>query len=85
MVQAIREVECALGNTVKLPTQKELATKLVARKSLIAAESIRQGDTFTEKNIILQRPGTGISPLYYWDYLERVAQHDYHAGELIHE
>lgn len=85
MVHGIREVEYALGNTVKLPTQKELATKLVARKSLIAAQSIKQGDTFTEKNIILQRPGNGVSPLFYWDYLERIAQRDYQAGELIHE
>lgn len=85
MVTAIREVECALGNNLKMPTQKELATKIIARKSLVATQSIKQGETFSEKNICLQRPGSGISPMHYWDYLARVARQDYKVGELINE
>ncbi len=85
MVAAIREVECALGNSLKIPTQKELETKSVARKSIIAVQPIKQGEAFTEKNISLQRPGIGVSPLRYWEYLKRVACQDYQAGELINE
>lgn len=85
MVMAIRAVECALGSTLKFPTQKELETKLVARKSIVAGKSIKKGEILTEKNICLQRPGSGISPVHYWDYIDRVACQDYQVGELINE
>jgi len=85
MVTAIREVERALGNNVKIPTQKELETKAIARKSLIAAQLIKKGDMFTENNVNSQRPGNGISPMNYWDYLGRTALQEYKTGELINE
>jgi len=85
MVIAIREVTCALGNTLKIPTQKELATKQVARKSLIATQVIKKGDKFTADNMNAQRPGCGISPMRYWDYLDHIALKDYQLGELINE
>ncbi len=85
MVNAIHDVEIALGNTLKIPTQKELDTKVVARKSLIAAESIKRGEIFTENNVSLRRPGNGISPVHYWEYLGRYAVRDYKIGELINE
>lgn len=83
MVTAIREVEAALGNGKKIPTQKELCTKAVARKSLIASQSIQKGAIFSDKNVVFQRPGTGVSPMHYWEYLDRIATRDYQAGELI--
>ncbi|OGT39839.1 MAG: N-acetylneuraminate synthase [Gammaproteobacteria bacterium RIFCSPHIGHO2_12_FULL_36_30] len=85
MVAGIREIELALGSPLKIPTKKELETKLIARKSLIATQAIKKGDIFSKKNICLQRPGNGISPMYYWDYLDRFATHDYKIGELINE
>lgn len=85
MITAIRQVECALGNHIKIPTQKELETKRVARKSIIAKNDIKNGEAFTEKNIITQRPGSGVSPFAYWSYLERKATRDYCIGELIDE
>ncbi|OGT44922.1 MAG: N-acetylneuraminate synthase [Gammaproteobacteria bacterium RIFCSPHIGHO2_12_FULL_38_11] len=83
MVTAIREVEVALGRSLKIPTQKELDTKAVARKSLVAVKTIKSGEGFTAENIALQRPGNGISPMLYWEYLNRVACRDYQVGELI--
>lgn len=85
MITSIREVESALGNAVKIPTESEQHTKLIARKSLVATQSIKKGEIFSEENICLQRPGNGISPMYYWNYLERVARKDYKVGEFIHE
>jgi len=83
MVTGIREVELSLGDGLKLPAASEVKNRPIARKSLVAAQAIRQGDTFTEHNLTSKRPGHGISPLYYWDYLGRQAGRDYQADELI--
>lgn len=85
MVLSIREVEKALGNTIKMPTESEQNTKWVARKSLTASQAILKGEKFSEKNIIAQRPGYGISAMHYWEYLEHYASRDYKIGELISE
>ncbi|MCX7121848.1 MAG: N-acetylneuraminate synthase [Gammaproteobacteria bacterium] len=83
MVKSIREVECALGSTLKIPTQSELEIKNVARKSLMAAKTIIKNELFTEKNLSMQRPGIGISPMRYWDYLGSCATQNYQEDEPI--
>ena len=85
MVKSIREVEFALGDRIKIPTPQELETKITARKSLIASEPILKGQLFTENNLSVKRPGSGISALNYWRYLGKNAQRDYQAGELIND
>ena len=85
MVSSIREVEKALGNATKMPTESEYHTKLITRKSLTAAQAISKGEKLCEENMILQRPGNGVSAIHYWEYLERFASQDYKIGELINE
>jgi N-acetylneuraminate synthase len=83
MVQGIRHVEMALGSPGKLPTPSELKNREVARKSLVAARNIRKGERFSEDNLTSKRPGNGISPLYYWDWIGRVAEKDFQPDEII--
>ena len=83
MVRAIREVEAALGSPRKLPVPSELKNRDIARRSLVAARSIRKGERFSEENLTSKRPGNGISPLYYWDWLGRLADKDYQPDEII--
>jgi len=83
MVSAIRNVEKALGNGDKVPAPSELNNRKTARKSLVAACSIRKGSTFTEKNIAIKRPGLGLSPMHYWDLIGQVAGRDYKIDECI--
>lgn len=85
MVAAIRVVEESLGDGHKKPTENELKTQTVARKSLIASTSIKEGETFTKQNIIVKRPGTGMSPLQYWSLLGTTATKNYNEDELINE
>ena len=85
MVSAIRKVEVALGSNVKRPTISEVKNKLVARKSLVANVDINVGQLFSSENIAIKRPGTGISPNKYWDYLNKVSTKEYKAGDLISE
>ncbi len=83
MVLGIRQIEQALGKKVKIPTTSEQDNKIVARKSLVAAQAICQGEVFNEDNIAIKRPGNGISPLYYWDYLGRRAARDFKEDEKV--
>lgn len=85
MVKAIRQVEVALGTAVKSPTVSEVKNKAVARKSLVASQVIRAGESFSADNLTIKRPGSGMSPYQYWDMLERSASRDYQVGDLILE
>jgi N-acetylneuraminate synthase len=83
MVQGIQEVSAALGSERKAPSDVELANRIVARQSLVAATDIAAGEAFTEINLTTKRPGSGVTPLAYWEYLGRKATRSYRADETI--
>jgi N-acetylneuraminate synthase len=83
MVEGIRQVEAALGNGAKEPHDIEIANAAVARKSLVAARDIRRGDVIDADSLVAMRPGTGVSPMRYWQVRGRRADRDYRAGDLI--
>ena len=83
MIAGIRTVERALGDGVKAPTASEADTARVARRSLAAVAAIPAGRKFSEANLGTLRPGTGISPMEYWDRLGQAAARDLTAGSLL--
>lgn len=83
MVDAIRNVEVALGDGVKRPSPGELKNKPIARKSLVAIQTIRAGETFSAENIGTKRPGNGISPMRWDEVIGRPAPRDFAIDELI--
>ncbi len=83
MVTAIRNIEIALGDGIKRPSPSELKNIPIARKSLVAATAIRAGESFTEVNLGVKRPGTGISPMRWDEVIGRLAVRNYEADELI--
>lgn len=83
LVAGVREVELGLGSGIKRPAEQEMANRSVARKSLRAARAIRIGATVTADDIIVARPGDGISPMRYWDALGATAQRDYQPGDPL--
>lgn len=83
MVSAIRNIEIALGSSVKQPSPSETKNKAIARKSLVASTAIKQGDIFSENNLTVKRPGTGISPLRWDEIMGTAALRDYQEDELI--
>ncbi|MEZ0232429.1 MAG: N-acetylneuraminate synthase [Methylophilaceae bacterium] len=83
MVEGIRAVELAIGSSLKIAAPAERANKTVARKSLVALEAIAKGQLFNNNNLGCKRPGGGLSPLYYWDVIGKVADRDYSEDELI--
>lgn len=83
MVQSIRNIEIALGDGVKKPTASESRNRPIARKSIVAAQRIAVGETFTEENLTVKRPGTGISPMRWDECIGQIAKRDYEEDELI--
>jgi len=85
LVISVRAVSAALGSKNKQIQNCEENTRAVARKSLVASEIIQKGELFTSDNLQARRPGTGVSPMQYWDILGRESQSTYCAGEVIDE
>lgn len=83
MVVAIRNIEQAIGNGLKEPSSSEMANKGVARKSIVASRSIKQGEVFSEENLTTKRPGTGISPMKWYEVIGKVASRDFSEDEMI--
>jgi N,N'-diacetyllegionaminate synthase len=83
MVAAIRNIEKARGDGVKRPSLSELKNKPIVRKSIVAAIEINEGDVFTDINIAVKRPGTGISPMEWDRVIGRKAIHYFKEDELI--
>ncbi|QOP40825.1 N-acetylneuraminate synthase [Sulfurimonas marina] len=83
MVKAIRNIEIALGSSVKKPSISESKNIEIARKSIVAKKEIKAGETFSEDNLDIKRPGNGISPMRWDEIVGLTAQKDYLEDELI--
>lgn len=85
MVAGVRAVDRALGSGVKEPAASEIKNTPIARKSLVAARAIAKGEAFTDDNVTAKRPGTGMSPMRFWEILGRLAERDYGEDEILDE
>ena len=84
MVTAIRNVEKAIsGSGIKEESLSEKKNKPIARKSIIASQNIKKGEVFSEKNISIKRPGTGINPMRWDEILGQEAIKDFQEDDLI--
>ncbi|MBR1862717.1 MAG: N-acetylneuraminate synthase [Ruminococcus sp.] len=83
LVEGIRNIELAKGSFEKAPTESELKNRAVARKSIVAARDISQGELLTEENLTTKRPGSGISPMRWKEVLGTAAKRDFMEDELI--
>ena len=83
MVKAIRNIELALGSSIKKPSKSETPNIAIARKSLIAKSDIKKGETFTQENLTIKRPGDGMNPMRWDEIVGSVASKDYSEDELI--
>lgn len=64
LVNGIRFIEQAMGNTTIQPTQKELEMRALYRLSITASKDISPGQIIQRDSIEFKRPGTGIPPKY---------------------
>ncbi len=83
MIEAVRKIEKALGDGIKRPSFSERKNKGVVRKSIVAARAIKRGEIFTEKNLAVKRPASGISPMEWDKVLGSPAKRDFKKEETI--
>lgn len=83
MVKTIRNVEKALGDGLKRITNSERRNLIIARKSIVAAKPIKKGETLTEDNITVKRPGNGITPMRWNEVLGTKAIKDFGEDDFI--
>lgn len=85
MVRGIRAVESSLGDGVKAPLPIEADILPIARKSIVAARDIAEGEVLTADALTTKRPGTGLSPMRWYDVVGSPARRAYAKDELIEQ
>ena len=60
-----------------------MKNKQIVRRSIVAKRKIVRGEIFTSENLIVKRPGAGISPMRWDEVLGQPAIRDFLADELI--
>ncbi len=83
MVQGIRNIEKALGSSIKKPSPSEKPNIVVARKSIVANRTIKKGEKLTQENLAIKRPGNGIAPMRWDEIVGSIAAKDYNQDDLI--
>lgn len=84
MVTNVRHIESALGYFMpKRPTKIEEPAARYARRSIVAKKNIKSGEILTTKNITAKRPGTGISPKFFYNFIGKKAARDIEEDEFL--
>lgn len=83
MIDSIRNIELSLGSGQKVVAKSEKENISVARKSIVAKKNIKEGDILSEENMTVKRPGSGISPMKWYDIIGTIAIRDFEEDELI--
>lgn len=83
MVNAIRNIEQALGDGEKHVSESERKNIVIARKSIVAAKFIKKGEVLTEDNLCVKRPGMGISPMCWENVIGTYAKRNFMQDEFI--
>lgn len=83
MVSGIRNIEAALGSSIKAPSTSEAKNMVIARKSIHLKVSKCEGDVITEDDLEMLRPGDGISPMRLKTITGKILRFDLPAGHKL--
>ncbi len=85
MVRCIRNINIALGTSMKVPSSSEQKNIAIARKSIHLKRAMSQNETITEEDLIMVRPGDGISPMKLQSVIGRTLKLDLSVGHKLSE
>jgi N-acetylneuraminate synthase len=83
MIDAVREVEAALGCGGKVPQPSEWDTRAAARQTIIASRPIAAGQEMIREDLATARCGSGLLPTQLWDLVGRRATRAYQLGDVL--
>ena len=83
LVKGIRRIEESLGDGIKRPTDSEILTMKLVRKSIVASKKIKKGEKFTENNLTCKRPFNGISPMFWNQFIGKKSRKEYDINDVI--
>jgi N,N'-diacetyllegionaminate synthase len=83
LVAGVRRIELALGSSRKQRTLSEAKNRIVVRKSIVASRKIKSGEVFSEENLTVKRPGSGLSPMRWDEVIGCLAARDFAVDEEI--
>jgi N-acetylneuraminate synthase/N,N'-diacetyllegionaminate synthase len=84
MVTSIRNIEKAIsGTSVKEPSLSEQKNKVVARKSIYTRIAMAAGHQVNENDLVMKRPGDGLSPMNMQEIVGKVLKHDVPANHKL--
>ena len=83
MVENIRLAKSSMGEYLKRPMPVEEPARLNARRSIAAYTPIKKGEEFSERNLIMLRPGSGINPMFLEQIIGKKAKRDIKPGYLL--
>ena len=75
MVDSIRNIEIALGDGIKIAREAESKNIVIARRSIHIKENLEANSVLTAKDLIMKRPGDGISPMEIEKVLSKSIKH----------
>ena len=76
-------IDRTTGLARKQPIKAESDSRIHARRSLVAAQNIEEGEELTRENLSIKRPGKGISPTMIDEIVGRTAQHIIKSDTVI--
>lgn len=83
MVASIRNIEIALGNGKKTPSESEMKNMVIARKSIHLKTGLLKGHILQEIDLIMKRPGDGISPMLIEKILDCKLNSDFPEDHML--
>lgn len=83
MINAIRNIEKALGSDEKKPTKSEIKNKNIARKSIHVINHKTPGEILKMEDMVMLRPGYGISPMDYTKAIGRKVLNELFPGQIL--
>jgi sialic acid synthase SpsE len=84
MISSIRNVNIALSGTgLKNPTKSELKNKIYVRKSIHIKNNLKAGKKIVNDDLIMLRPGDGISPMKVNNFIGKVTSKNLKSGSKL--
>ncbi len=83
MITGIRNIEKAMGISVKKITKSERKNISFARKSIVAKKNILKGEKFSKNNLTVKRPGNGISPMSWMKFINKKSKKNFKTDDQI--